>query len=103
MKKDGVKYVQVLGIDNILNKCADPLMVGYLVKTNMELVSKYTTKTSWDESVGMHVNYNGKPFIVEYSDMSEADKKKTNEDNSLVYGEGFLCTFMGTIEYFSKV
>jgi len=32
MKKEGVKYIQILGIDNILNKIADPALVGYCVK-----------------------------------------------------------------------
>jgi len=29
MKKEGVKFVQLVGIDNVLNKLADPVAIGY--------------------------------------------------------------------------
>jgi len=86
MKAAGVKFLQILGIDNILNKIADPVMVGYCVKNNLEVVSKYTTKVTWNESVGMHCLHKGKPYVIEYSDMSETLKKKEESDGSLTFG-----------------
>jgi len=92
-----------MGIDNVLTKIADPIMIGHCVKKDAEVVSKYLTKAKWDEPIGMHVYHDGDPWVVEYSDMSDELKKKTNEDKSLTYGEGFICTFMGTLDYFKKV
>lgn len=86
MKAAGVKYLQILGIDNILNAIADPVMVGYCVKENLEVVSKYTTKSNWKESVGMHVLHDGKPYVIEYSDMDDKLKQKQEADGSLTFG-----------------
>jgi len=86
MKSNGIKYLQILGIDNILNKLADPVMVGYCVKENLEVVSKYATKSNWKESVGMHVLHDGKPYVIEYSDMSDDLKQKQEADGSLTFG-----------------
>lgn len=86
METNGVKYLQILGIDNILNKIADPVLVGYMVKSELEVVSKYTNKVDWKESVGMHVLHKGAPWVIEYGDMDEALKKKTESDDSLTFG-----------------
>ena len=49
MKNKGVKYIQILQIDNILTKTYDPLMIGYLVKNHFEIVTKYITNNIEEE------------------------------------------------------
>jgi len=51
----------------------------------------------------MHVLHKGDPWVIEYSDMSDEMKQRTNKDGSLAFGQGFICTFFGTLEYFEKV
>jgi len=31
MREQGIEYLHIVGVDNILNKLADPIMVGYAV------------------------------------------------------------------------
>lgn len=45
---------------------------------------------------------NDKTIIMEYSDMTEAQKVEKNLDNTLKYSEAFICTFlirMDLLEY----
>lgn len=34
MKKNGVKWIHVIGVDNVLNKLADPVLIGTAELTN---------------------------------------------------------------------
>ena len=76
MKARNIKYVNIGAIDNILLKLADPLALGYMIKNNRDIVSKVIAKRSWEEKVGCHLLSNGKPKVMEYSEMTEALKKK---------------------------
>lgn len=67
MRKNGVKFLYVAPVDNVLLKLADPTCVGYLVKNGFEIVSTYAKKSYPEEQVGVHVLANGKVKICEYS------------------------------------
>jgi UDP-N-acetylglucosamine pyrophosphorylase len=56
MKRQGVEYIHILRTDNILNKLADPIMVGKLVDDHdLEMISKYSKKTNPDDKSRVHV------------------------------------------------
>lgn len=44
MRKNGVKYIYIAPVDNVLLKLADPTCVGFLVKNGYEIVSTYVKK-----------------------------------------------------------
>lgn len=67
MKKNGVKFLYVAPVDNVLLKLADPTCVGFMVKNGFEIVSTYVKKSYPGEQVGIHVLVNGKVNIREYS------------------------------------
>ena len=37
MKKNGVKYIYLGPVDNVLLKLADPISLGYMVKNNFDI------------------------------------------------------------------
>jgi UDP-N-acetylglucosamine/UDP-N-acetylgalactosamine diphosphorylase len=102
MKANGAKYVHIVGVDNVLNKLADPVMVGYMTKNHFEVVSKYVDKINAKESVGVHILKNGKPSIIEYSEMSE-ELRNEKILETLKYKEGFIAAFMTTTSFLEKV
>jgi len=71
MKEKGIEYVHIVGVDNILSKLADPIFVGYLAHNKLSLASKYVTKRNAEEQVGCHIFNDGKPSIIEYSEMKD--------------------------------
>ncbi|KAL4437630.1 hypothetical protein ABPG74_017868 [Tetrahymena malaccensis] len=98
-----IKYIQMMGVDNILGKFADPEQVGLMVKKGYEIVSKYAKKRNAAESVGIHVLRDKKFSIMEYSDMTEAQKNKVDANGKLVYDKSFLCNFFCSIDFLNRI
>lgn len=48
MKNNGVKYIYLGPVDNVLLKLADPVSLGYMLKNNFDIVSHYLRKRSAD-------------------------------------------------------
>jgi len=84
----------VIGVDNILNKLLDPLQVGFTAKRGLEASLKCCVKRDPSEKVGVVCTKNGKYDIVEYTDLSEEESKRTVEDGSLFFELGSILMFM---------
>lgn len=56
---DGINYVHIQGIDNILTKSADPVLTGLLIEKELDLCFKVIVKKDSAENVGLHVKKNG--------------------------------------------
>ena len=67
MQNNGIKYIYIGPVDNVLLKLGDPPSLGYMIKNNFDIVSHYLKKRSADEKVGLHLQVNGKVKILEYS------------------------------------
>ena len=46
MNDNGVKYIYLGPVDNILLKVADPVCLGYMIKNGYDIVSTYVDKIS---------------------------------------------------------
>lgn len=69
-------YVQIIGVDNVLNRVLDPVYIGFAVANNLQAAMKSCVKRDAKEPVGVVVKRrNGetgvtKYDIVEYSEIS---------------------------------
>lgn len=103
MKARGIKYIHVFGVDNALVKPADPTFVGYCIQQNADCGNKVLWKTSPDEKVGVVATKDGKPCIVEYSDISKEMSERTDENGRLVFGAGNICNHFYTLDFLENV
>ena len=87
MKKDGIKWVTIVGVDNVLVKMVDPFMLGITIEKNYLAASKSIEKTDPAEKVGVFCKRNGRPSIVEYIEISEEMANSRNEQGGLLYGD----------------
>ena len=90
MAENGVDYLGIGNVDNILLNLLDPIFVGLMVKDNYELATKTTTKVSPAEKVGVVCKLDGKPGVVEYTEISEEMANQRDENGELLYGEGYF-------------
>ena len=90
MKTKGIKWVFISGVDNILANFVDPEFIGFAIKNNSPAAGKSVVKASPDEKVGVFCKKNGKPSVIEYSEISKelAEAKATNGE--LLFAESHL-------------
>ena len=72
----------------------DPLQVGFTAIKNLDATLKTCAKASPDEKVGVVVKNNGKYDIVEYSELSDADANRRDENGNLYLELGNILIFM---------
>src|ERR1700760_765968 len=77
MKKRGVKHIHAYCVDNCLVRVADPVFVGFAASKNVDIATKVVRKRAANEPVGLIVEKNGKPDVVEYSEIDQAMAEAT--------------------------
>lgn len=69
-------------MDNCLVRIADPTFIGYSLKANLDISTKVVRKRSPDEPVGLVVLKDGKPGVIEYSEISEREAHATEHSSN---------------------
>lgn len=72
MRKRGIEHVHAYCVDNCLVKVADPAFIGFAASKKVDIATKVVRKRSANESVGLILLKNGKPDVVEYSEIDSA-------------------------------
>ena len=85
---DGVEWLNVFSVDNVLQRIADPCFVGAVLASGCVAGSKVVRKCAPDEKVGVMCLEDGKPSIVEYYELTEdlMNAKDANGDPAYYFG-----------------
>ncbi|MBQ8043875.1 MAG: UTP--glucose-1-phosphate uridylyltransferase [Clostridia bacterium] len=103
MKEQDIKWVLITGIDNILVNIADELYIGLVDRDNKLNGVKSVAKSSPEEKVGVFCKRNGKPSVIEYSEMNEEMKYAKDENGELKYMESNIVNHLLGIELLEKI
>jgi UDP-N-acetylglucosamine/UDP-N-acetylgalactosamine diphosphorylase len=103
MKSKGVKYLHAFSIDNALVKPADPVFIGYCIDQGADCANKVVWKAHAHEKVGVVAEKDGKPCVVEYSDISTEMAERTDENARLVFGAGNICNHFYTLDFINNM
>lgn len=87
MRKRKAEWISITGIDNILVKVVDPLLIGATVKQNNLIASKSVIKKTPKESGGVFAKSDGKPGIIEYVEVSEEMANQKDASGDFVFGD----------------
>lgn len=71
MRKRGIEHVHAYCVDNCLVKVADPTFIGFSAEKKVDIATKVVRKRNATESVGLILSKNGKPDVVEYSEIDK--------------------------------
>lgn len=96
MLKRGIKWVFIGGIDNVLLKLCDPLLIGFAETSGAKIAAKSLIKRDAKEGVGVFIRRDGRPYVVEYTEISDEMAGARREDGSFLYGDAhILCNLFG--------
>ena len=90
MRKRNIKWVFIGGVDNCLVKMVDPVLMGIAIDKKVTAAGKSVVKANAHEKVGVFCKKNGKPSVVEYSEISEEMAERITADGELVFGESHI-------------
>jgi UDP-N-acetylglucosamine/UDP-N-acetylgalactosamine diphosphorylase len=71
MRKRGIEHIHAYCVDNCLAKVADPIFIGFSASKDVDIATKVVRKRNATESVGLILLKNGKPDVVEYSEIDK--------------------------------
>jgi len=90
MKELGIEWAFIGGVDNCLVKMVDPVLMGLAIDKQVTAAGKSVVKANPQEKVGVFCKKNGKPNVVEYTEISQEMSEATDENGELLYGESHI-------------
>lgn len=103
LKKRGVEWLNVFGVDNVLQRIADPVFIGATLESGCQSASKVVRKANPEEKVGALCLENGKPSIVEYIDLTKEMAEARNEKGTLLYGFGVTLNYLFKVDKLREI
>lgn len=90
MRELGVEWIFIGGVDNCLVKMVDPILMGIAIEKQVTAVGKSVVKANPKENVGIFCKKNGRPSVVEYTEIPEEIAQAKDERGELIYGESHI-------------
>ena len=90
LKQKGIEWIFTCGVDNVLANLVDPLLLGYSIKNNYMATSVSCIKASPEEKVGVLCTKDGKPSVVEYTELTDDLRYATKETGELYLSESHI-------------
>ena len=103
MRQMGVEWVFIGGVDNCLVKMVDPVLMGIAIDKEVTVACKSVVKANPQEKVGVFCRKNGKPNVIEYTEITEEMAEAKDEDGELLYGESHILCNLFNIEAIERM
>ncbi len=103
MKQRGIKWVFIGPVDNVLIKMVDPIFIGICQDKNMLAGGKSIIKAYPEERVGVFCKKDGKPDVIEYTEISKEMAEMKNDKGELVYAESHINCNVFNIDIIEKI
>ena len=94
IKNDGIEWINVFAVDNVLQRIADPCFVGAVIDNGCIAGAKVVKKNSPDERVGALCLEDGRPSIVEYYELTDEMKAAKDADGNPAYDFGVILNYI---------
>ncbi len=103
VKREGIEWLNVFAVDNVLQRIADPVFVGAVISKGCAVGSKVVKKASPDEKVGVMCLEDGKPSIVEYYELTDELMNSKDENGEPSYNYGVILNYLFRVEDLEKI
>ena len=103
MKEMGAEWVFIGGVDNCLVKMVDPVLMGIAIDKKVTVACKSVVKDNPHEKVGVFCKRNGKPNVIEYTEITEEMAEATDKDGELLYGESHILCNLFSVDAIERM
>lgn len=100
---DGVEWLNVFAVDNVLQRIADPCFVGAVIANKCASGAKVVKKCAPDEKIGVICLEDGRPSIVEYYELTEELMNARDENGDPAYYFGVILNYLFRISDLEKI
>ena len=103
MKQMGIEWVFIGGVYNCLVKMVDPVLMGLAIDKKVTVACKSVVKANPQEKVGVFCKRNGKPNVIEYSEITDEMAQATDKSGELLYGESHILCNLFNVEAIERM
>ena len=101
--EDGVEWLNVFAVDNVLQRIADPCFVGAVISNQCAAGAKVVRKCAPDEKIGVMCLEDGRPSIVEYYELTEELMNAKDENGDPAYYFGVILNYLFRVADLEKI
>ena len=103
LHREGIEWLNVFAVDNVLQRIADPVFVGATILSGATSGSKVVSKSAPEERVGVLCLEDGTPSIVEYYEMTEEMITSREPDGRLSYNYGVILNYLFRTDHLERI
>lgn len=101
MRRRGVEWVFIYSVDNALVRVCDPEFLGFAIASGLPAASKAVAKAGPDERVGVFCRRDGRPSVIEYSEMSR-EMCNARDGDGLLFGSANIAIHLFRREFLEE-
>ena len=98
----GVEELFYFQVDNPLVRSPDPVFLGFHRKEGSQMSSKVIEKAYPEEKLGIIALSDGKPHVIEYSDLDDRLMHATGPDGKLMFSQGSIAIHVLNVDFLSS-
>ena len=103
MKNRGIEWVFISGVDNVLAGLVDPIALGLSIDRGTLATGKSVVKRSPSEKVGVFCKKNNRPYVIEYTEITDRMANERDSNGELIYGESHILTNLFNIKALENI
>ena len=103
LQSEGIEWLNVYGVDNVLQKICDPVFVGATVKSGVTCSGKVVVKAYPEENVGVLCKEDGVPTVIEYTELEDEYRYARDGEGKLIYSAGVILNYLFSVAKLDEI
>lgn len=103
MKRREIKWAFIGGIDNVLLRLCDAEFIGFAENSGTLVSCKSLVKRDAKEGVGVFCKKNGKPYVIEYTEISDEMASARDKNGEFLYGDAHILCNIFSMKAISEI
>ena len=100
---EGIQYLNVFAVDNVLQRITDPSFIGAVIERGVEAGAKVVKKAAPDEKVGVMCLEDGRPSVIEYYELTDELMNTLNEKGERFYNFGAILNYLFEVKALERI